>query len=152
MLQRRDTRVTRHTGGWIVLGAGLLTVCLLHAGSRAKPVATQERLQRQQDTSRFPKLSIDINTAGVAELGCIPGIGPALAERIIHFREEHGGFSCLADLRRVPGVGPQLAAQLSRAISPLPTSADELPPLVQSTDFREQSTQLSMDALLHDQP
>lgn len=48
---------------------------------------------------------ININTAGEKELDSLPGIGPAMAKRIIEYREKEGGFQSLEDLRKVKGIG-----------------------------------------------
>ncbi len=47
-----------------------------------------------------------LNSATVAELDRLPGIGPALAKRIVDFREKNGPFERLEDLQQVPGIGP----------------------------------------------
>ena len=50
---------------------------------------------------------VDVNTAGVAELERLPGIGPSLAGRIVAEREQRGPFQSVEDLARVRGMGPK---------------------------------------------
>lgn len=54
---------------------------------------------------------VDVNRAGAAELRGLPGIGPALAERILEARKE-APFTSVDDLVRVPGIGPATVARL----------------------------------------
>jgi competence protein ComEA len=53
---------------------------------------------------------IDLNTADQAALETLPRIGPALAQRIIDWREENGRFASVDDLLAVPGIGEKLLA------------------------------------------
>lgn len=53
---------------------------------------------------------VDLNTADQAALETLPRIGPALAERIITWREENGRFASVDDLLAVPGIGEKLLA------------------------------------------
>ncbi|MET3636402.1 ComEA family DNA-binding protein [Curtobacterium oceanosedimentum] len=55
---------------------------------------------------------VDLNTADQATLETLPGIGPALAARILAWREEHGGFSSVDDLLEVSGIGDTRLAEL----------------------------------------
>ncbi len=48
---------------------------------------------------------ININTATAEELESLPGIGPALASRIIKYRREKGFFTSVSGLKNVPGIG-----------------------------------------------
>ena len=59
---------------------------------------------------------VNINTAGASELEALPGIGPALAARIVEYRDGHGPFASVDDLTDVPGIGPaKLEALRSQA-------------------------------------
>ena len=48
---------------------------------------------------------VDLNTAGVEELKTLSGIGDALAQRIVAYREEHGPFQSVEDIKKVSGIG-----------------------------------------------
>jgi competence protein ComEA len=49
-------------------------------------------------------LVINLNTATVKELEALPGIGPALAKRIIAFRDKRKGFKRVEELLAIPGI------------------------------------------------
>ena len=48
---------------------------------------------------------LDINLASVEDLTTLPGIGPALAQRIVDYREQNGRFSSVEELRNISGIG-----------------------------------------------
>jgi len=55
---------------------------------------------------------VNLNTATLEQLDTLQGIGPALAQAIIAYREEHGGFGSVAELAEVPGIGDARMAAL----------------------------------------
>ncbi|QKS14750.1 ComEA family DNA-binding protein [Curtobacterium sp. Csp1] len=59
---------------------------------------------------------VDLNRADQATLETLPGIGPALAARIIAWREEHGGFTTVEDLLDVSGIGDARFAELRERV------------------------------------
>ncbi len=56
---------------------------------------------------------LDLNTATEAELMRLPGIGPVMAKRIVEYRQRHGSFKHLPDLRKVKGIGAKTYAKLA---------------------------------------
>ena len=63
-------------------------------------------------TSAASQGSVNINTATAEQLQSLPRIGPAMAQRIITWREAHGGFRSVDELDAVPGIGPTLLETL----------------------------------------
>lgn len=61
--------------------------------------------------------TVNVNTADAEELDTLPGVGPALAEKIIAYREEKGKFKSMDDLDKVPGVGPAMLEKLEGKVS-----------------------------------
>lgn len=60
---------------------------------------------------------ININTAGLEELDKLPGVGPALAGRIIQYRTEHGPFASPEDLQEVSGIGPKTYEKMASQVT-----------------------------------
>lgn len=60
---------------------------------------------------------ININTAGAKELTKLKKIGPALAERIIKYREEHGPFKKVEDIMKVKGIGKKIFQDIKNKIT-----------------------------------
>lgn len=60
---------------------------------------------------------IDINTASMDALQEIPGVGPVLAQRIVTYREQNGGFSTVEQLLEVSGIGEATFAQMEPMVT-----------------------------------
>ncbi|WP_427385166.1 helix-hairpin-helix domain-containing protein [Janibacter sp. G56] len=56
---------------------------------------------------------VNLNTADLAALETLPGVGPVLAQHILDWRTEHGGFTSVAELDDVSGIGEKTFAQLA---------------------------------------
>lgn len=91
----------------------------LQSQTPARPNALRETARRAAQLSRplMPGDKIDLDNADVSEITRLPHVGPALAQRIVAWRTEHGPFGTLARLDSVPGVG----AKLLDAIRPFVT-------------------------------
>lgn len=55
---------------------------------------------------------VNINTAGIAELTALPGIGPVYAQRIVDYRSEYGNFKTADDLLNIKGIGEKTLEKL----------------------------------------
>lgn len=79
----------------------------------AAPTAAANPEQRPDSAGRAaPERPLELNTATVAELDRLPGIGPVLAGRIVEHRRQHGEFRRVDELLSVPGIGPRLLERL----------------------------------------
>lgn len=102
MSEKDQSRVPR------VFGAALLGAFALAFVIAASPAPV--------DRPAAP-IRLDVNAATVQELQLLPGVGPALANRIIAEREERGPFLSVDDLRRVRGVGERTVMGLRDAVA-----------------------------------
>jgi competence protein ComEA len=59
---------------------------------------------------------VDLNTATLEQLDGLPGVGTATAQRILDWREAHGRFTSVDQLREVSGIGPARLAQLKKLV------------------------------------
>lgn len=87
------------------------------AAPGAKPAAPSAR--GSAATAPLPSSSapVDVDRADAAELDLLPGIGPALAQRIVEDRAANGAFGSLEGLQRVRGIGPAMAAKLAPLVT-----------------------------------
>ncbi|MBD2893698.1 hypothetical protein amrb99_26200 [Actinomadura sp. RB99] len=62
--------------------------------------------------SAAPGTPVDLNTATAEQLDQLPGVGPVLAQRIVDYRTQHGGFRSVDQLQDVDGIGARRFADL----------------------------------------
>ena len=91
----------------------------LQSASMSRAAGLQETARRAAQLARplLPGESIDLDNADVSEITRLPRVGPALAQRIVAWRTEHGPFGSLTRLDSVSGVGPSLLKAIQPFVS-----------------------------------
>ena len=95
---------------WLLLGMTCIFLCVLLGifigrnltGSYIS-IDTSATIPSQDPDRADGK--IDLNTATANQLQLLPGIGEILAQRIMDYRDKHGGFHMISDLLNVDGIG-----------------------------------------------
>ena len=104
------------------LGAcvALLAIATLGRGTGAEPTReVRSPAPRSRVSGR-----LELNRASAAELETLPRVGPALAARIVAYRDAHGPFRSVEALDDVPGVGPATLATLRTRVTVSPHAGD----------------------------
>ena len=63
-----------------------------------------------------PGQKLNLNTAAVEQLDQLDGVGPATAQKIVAYRQAHGGFRSVSELDQVPGIGEKKLAALKERL------------------------------------
>ena len=105
---------------WLLLGMTGLFLCVLLGlflqDRRAQvPVETEVQVAQEEIV---PDLSpLNLNRATAEELAGLPGIGAELADRVVAYREERGGFGSVEEIMEVSGIGEGKLAALEGRIT-----------------------------------
>ena len=96
----------------------MVMVVLLVLGLGVVAQAGQESPRRNAPAAKASTTSpINLNTANVAQLETLPGIGKSTAERILEYREKSGGFKKIEDLMNVRGIGEKSFLKLKPLVT-----------------------------------
>jgi competence protein ComEA len=94
-----------------VVGAGV-------AGMGAAGAAGAAGAGGAAGAAAVPGAKVHLSSATPEQLDEVDGIGPTLADRIVQYRTEHGGFRSIEELSEVQGIGEQRLATLRDALQP----------------------------------
>lgn len=86
----------------------LLILAVLFAAAAPSPVVAGGAPTDAMTASAAVDAKVNINTADVKELMKLQGVGRSLAEKIVQYRDAHGPFKKVGDLKKVEGVGDGL--------------------------------------------
>ncbi|MEV5173318.1 ComEA family DNA-binding protein [Streptomyces flaveolus] len=86
------------------------------AGAAAQPAPAAGSLTGSTGTG--PPAPVSLNTATAEQLDTLPGVGPVLAQHIIDYRTQHGGFRSVDELREVNGIGDRRFTDLRDLVRP----------------------------------
>lgn len=118
-----ETRRKIIRGQGVLLGLTALFLCLLlglflhDRAATAAPASVETRLSVPVEEVRPDPSPLNLNTAAEEELTALPGIGEALARRIVEYREANGPFESVEQLTEVSGIGPGKLAALEGLVT-----------------------------------
>ena len=118
-----ETRRKIIRGQGVLLGITALFLCLLlglffhDRAAMAAPASVETRLSVPVEEVRPDPSPLDLNAAAEEELTALPGIGEALARRIVEYREANGPFESVEALTEVSGIGPGKLAALEGLVT-----------------------------------
>jgi len=98
----------------ILSGLMLLTALSLHM-----PVAHSQSVDNDSSRDSFSQSvnnKLDLNSASIAELQTLPGVGESKAKAIIEYREQVGPFLEVAQLTEVKGIGSKMLSKIQSLV------------------------------------
>jgi competence protein ComEA len=101
----------------INLAAPLSDGLQVHFPKEGEPAAAPGTSRGAQASNLPSGAPIDINTASLEELDTLSGIGPAIAQRIIDYRQSHGPFQSIEQIKDVKGIGDALFEKIKDHIT-----------------------------------
>lgn len=97
----------------------LLVFCVAVAGLPSASQAAQSSNPARRESAKASSTVtvVNINTASLAELQTLPGIGAKVAARIVEYREKNGAFKKIEELMNVQGIGEKSFLKLRPQLS-----------------------------------
>jgi competence protein ComEA len=113
----RVTDAVKRAGG-VAAGANQDAINLAARLSDGQQVVVPGSGATAASPAAEPSGPISLGSATAAQLDGVEGIGPVTAQKIIEFRDQHGGLSSVEQLDQVDGIGPSTMRTLRSALQP----------------------------------
>jgi len=127
MLSERERKALILIGAALIVGIGLILAKAYRpslflgepdfqmedAGAKPEIIPFETRPSPEERISK----PVDINEASKEELERLPGIGPTLADRILQYREKHGKFKRIEEIKQVRGIGERTFQRIKSLIT-----------------------------------
>ena len=108
--------------------ASVIALVFVLTGPSGNPLAqssSQSQSSQSSPQAQPPAAApLNLNTATVTELAKLPGIGPAVAARIVEHRQKNGGFKKIEELMNVKGIGEKTFLKLKSLVTVTPPKTE----------------------------
>jgi competence protein ComEA len=102
----------------------LLTVLLLVFLVPGTTIAAVQEKPAKAKAEAAPAAPLNLNTATVAQLQALPGVGAATAKLIVEHRQKNGGFKKVEELMNIKGIGEKSFLKLKPMVTVVSEKAD----------------------------
>lgn len=94
----------------------IVTLMALTTSIWASSGSSSPQTMNQGSSSNIHQTKLDLNKADAESLQMLPGIGSTLAKRIVSYRQNHGDFKSLDDLKKVKGLSTKTVHSLAHLV------------------------------------
>jgi len=105
-----------------------IVVMAMATMTTGQPAAAGQAKAPKGKTEAAPSAPLNLNTATVAQLEALPGVGAATAKLIVEHRQKNGGFKKVEELMNIKGIGEKSFLKLKPMVTVVPEKAERQDP------------------------